>query len=194
MSDLRHRAALAVVVLGCAAALAACGHDDPTEPPDEVDQARIASVQGDPALVGAVAQIATTNTGSSNSPYFRAQVVRDGGDATPAQLTAQVRAAGWRVTSVSCRDAATAAPGPAVSVQAFRTMPDELIGGGSYTVGLRIEDSRMIAVIPYHLDVANPWGAPDITIPAAQSCAETRAAPRTAGQAVAIDRAAAPGG
>jgi hypothetical protein len=154
--------------------------------------ARLGDVQADPALAGGVGEPSTADTGSSDSPYFRAQVVVDGGAATPAQLTAKARAAGWRVTSVSCRDATRAAPAAAVTVEAFRTMPEGVAGGGSYTVGLRIEDSRMTAVVPYHADRPDPWGAPDVDIPPRQSCAETPAAAPSIGRAVRIDRAAAP--
>jgi hypothetical protein len=187
----RHPAAAPAVLLGCAALVAGCGGGDDVEPPSGVDQARLIAVQTDPALAGGTTKAASVETGSSASPYFRAQVVRDGGG-TPAQLVAAARSAGWRVTSVACVDPAAAGSGPAVSVQAFRTMPDPMAGGGSYTVGLRIEDNRAIAVVPYHLDEANPWGAPDIDIAPRQSCAETPGAPASAGQPVEISTAAAP--
>jgi hypothetical protein len=95
------------------------------------------------------------------------------------------------VTSVRCRPPVEAAPGPADAVQAFKSMPAPAAGGGAYTVGLRIEDARVTAVIPYHLDPADPFGAPAADVPPAASCVETPTAPATAGQEVVITAPAA---
>jgi hypothetical protein len=190
-------AQVATLVAACAV-LAACQQDgQETDPPNAVDAARLAAVRDDPALAGAQnVRAATTETGSSNTAFLRAQVglerppaASPSTAATDAQrlavtrsLTAAVRAAGWRVTSVTCSSDRP----PAYAVQAFRTMPAPSAGGGTYTVGLRIEDQRVTAVIPYHLDHADPFGAPRQKVPAAASCVENPGALPEAGKAVTI--------
>jgi hypothetical protein len=170
--------ALAVPAL----ALPACSQDA-VEPPNAVDAARLTDVRADPALAGAHAEPASVETGSSDSAYFRAQVALTT-ETAPAARLAAARAAGWRVTYVACHDPQSAT-GPAEVAQAFRTMPEPGAGGGTYLVGLRIEDGRATAVIPYHLDAADPFGAPAEDVAAARSCLETPGAPE-AGREVAI--------
>jgi hypothetical protein len=179
--------------------LVACqnGGED-TEPPNTVDTARLAAVRVDPALAAARnVRAATTETGSGDTAFLRAQVgierpvpgVTPGTEPSDAQrlaasraLTAMVRAAGWRVTSVVCGRGAPRT----YSVQAFKNMPAPQTGGGAFTVGLRIENQRLTAVIPYHLDGADPFGAPKESVPPAASCVETPGALPDAGRAVVI--------
>jgi hypothetical protein len=156
--------ALAVPAL----ALPACSQDI-AEPPNMVDDARLADVRADPVLVGALAEPASVETGSSDSAYLRAQVVLPT-DVDPAARVGAAREAGWRVTYVACRPVRTA--GPARVAQAFKTMRVPVAGGGTYTVGLRIEDGRATAVIPYHLDAPDPFGAPRAEVTLEQSCLE----------------------
>jgi hypothetical protein len=163
-----HRGTALAVAAACAVA---AGCTDPAvEPPDAVDAARLAAVRADPALAGATVRESTTGTGSGNASWLRAQVLLTT-EAPASARAAQVRRTGWRVTYVACRDPA-GTPGPATTVQAFRTMPAPDAGGGAYTVGLRIEDGRATAVVPYHLDPADPFGAPPGDVPAGDSCAE----------------------
>ena len=156
--------ALAVPAL----ALPACS-EDAAEPPNVVDDARLAEVRADPVLAGALAEPASVETGSSDSAYLRAQVVLTT-DVDPAARVGAARKAGWRVTYVACRPGRAA--GPARVAQAFKTMRVPTAGGGTYTVGLRIEDGRATAVIPYHLDATDPFGAPRDEVPRARSCLE----------------------
>jgi hypothetical protein len=191
--------AVAAALLAACAGLTACqdGGED-TEPPNTVDTARLAAVRVDPALAAARnIRTATTETGSGDTAYLRAQVglERPIPGATPGTepsdaerltatraLTAAVRAAGWRVTSVVCGRRAPRA----YRVQAFKTMPAPQTGGGAFTVGLRIENQRLTAVIPYHLDRSDPFGAPQESVPAAASCVETPGALPEAGREVVI--------
>jgi len=197
----RARAVAAAAVLAAACAgLAGCqdGGDD-TEPPDVVDTARLAVVRTDPLLAGAPnVTAATTDTGSGNTAYLRAQLVLErpipslapGTLPTDAQklaaaraLTAAVRAGGWKITSVTCStDTGN------YTVQAFRRMPPPETGGGPFTVGMRIENERVTAIVPYHLDPADPFGAPRETVPSAASCVETPDALPSAGRAVVVGR------
>jgi hypothetical protein len=193
--------AAAVALLATVAGLAGCqnGGND-TEPPNVVDTARLAVVRTDP-LLGAARNVtaATTDTGSSNTAYLRAQLVLErtipqatpGTPPTDAQnlaaaraLTAAARAGGWRITSVVCSDATP----KRYTVQAFRRMPPPETGGGPFTVGLRIENQRVTAIVPYHLDAADPFPAPRESVPAAASCIETPGALPNAGRAVVVGR------
>jgi len=166
----RARAAAALALVAACAAAAGCDDRDAVEPPNAVDAGRLAAVRADPVLAGGLARPASVRTGSGASPFLRAQIVVT--DAVVPELRARdARAAGWRVTYAACRDPQQAA-GPAATVQAFRTMPAPAAGGGAFTVGLRIEDGRATAVIPYHLDATDPFHAPAAAVPAAESCAE----------------------
>jgi len=193
-------AATAALVAACAG-LAGCQDDGAdTEPPDVVDTARLAVVRTDPLLAGARNVTAATNeTGSSNTAYMRAQLVlerpipRTAPDTPPTDaqklaaaraLTAAARAGGWRITSVDCSDATPRT----FAVQAFRRMPPPTTGGGPFTVGMRIENQRVTAIVPYHLDAPDPFGAPRESVPSAASCVETPGALPDAGKAVVIGR------
>ena len=171
--DRRRPVTLAALAMAACLLPAACNRDR-AEPPDAVDAARLAAVRADPALAGGLARPATVATGSSDSAFLRAQVVLTA-DVAPAERVAAARAAGWRVTFAACRDPQAA--GPAEVAQAFRTMPAPAAGGGAYTVGLRIEDGRATAVIPYHLDAADPFGAPPDDVATGRSCLETPGVP-----------------
>ena len=193
-------AAVAALVAACAG-LAGCrtGGND-TEPPNVVDTARLAVLRTDPLLASAKnVTAATTETGSGNTAYLRAQLVLErpipqaspGTPPSDAQklaatraLTAAARAGGWRVTSVVC---STGTPRN-YTVQAFRRMPPPETGGGPFIVGLRIENQRVTAIVPYHLDPADPFGAPRESVPSAASCVETPGALPDAGRAVVVGR------
>jgi hypothetical protein len=196
----RTAAAAAALAAGCAG-LAGCqnGGDD-AEPPNTVDTARLAVVRTDPLLAAArnVTE-ATTDTGSGDTAYLRAQLVverpipQTAPDTPPTDaqklaatraLTAAARAGGWRITSVVCSDATPRT----YTVQAFRRMPQPETGGGPFTVGLRIENQRVTAIVPYHLDTTDPFGAPRESVPSAASCVETPGALPEAGKAVVIGR------
>jgi hypothetical protein len=198
----RARAVAAAATLAAACAgLAGCqnGGND-TEPPDVVDTARLAVVRTDPLLASARnVTAATTHTGSGNTAYLRAQLVferpipQTAPDTPPTDaqklaaaraLTAAARSGGWKITSVTCSDGTPRN----YTVQAFRRMPPPETGGGPFTVGLRIENQRVTAIVPYHLDAADPFGAPRETVPSAASCVETPGALPTAGRAVVVGR------
>jgi hypothetical protein len=196
----RVRAAAAALVAACAGLAGCQDGGNETEPPNVVDTARLAVVRTDPLLTAARnVTPATTDTGSSNSAYLRAQLVFErpipqtapGTPPTDAQklaaaraLTAAARAGGWRITSVACSDATP----KSYTVQAFRRMPPLETGGGPFTVGLRIENERVTAIVPYHLDAADPFPAPRESVPSAASCVETPGALPNAGRAVVIGR------